>query len=62
MELKWKKNLTEKGLVPGLAVTALNQINEMRYDAEMREYGIQKRHAEIWRLLFLGKRVQVETI
>ena len=59
MELKWKKNLTEKELA-GLAVTALNQINEMRYDAEMREYSIQK--ILKFGVAFSGKRVKVETI
>lgn len=59
MELKWKKNLTEKELA-GLAVTALNQINEMRYDAEMREYGIQK--ILKFGVAFSGKRVKIETI
>ena len=58
MELKWKKNLTERELA-GLAVTALNQINEMRYDAEMREYGIQK--ILKFGVAFSGKKVKVET-
>ena len=50
MELEMEENLTERELA-GLAVTALNQINEMRYDAEMREYG-NSEDTKIWSCFF----------
>ena len=59
MELKWKKDLREEEL-SGLAEAALAQIDEMRYDAEMKENGIH----EILKLgiAFSGKQVCVKTI
>lgn len=58
MELKWKKDLGEEEL-DGLAKAALAQINVMRYDAEMKEDGIN----EILKLgiAFSGKRVCVKS-
>jgi hypothetical protein len=58
MELKWKKDLSEE-LLLGLADEALSQIDEMRYDAEMKEDGIQ----EILKfgIAFSGKKVSVKT-
>lgn len=58
MELKWKKDLGEEEL-DGLAKAALAQINVMRYDAEMKEDGID----EILKLgiAFSGKRVCVKS-
>lgn len=40
MELKWKKALDEEAL-DKLAAEALGQIDKMRYDAEMKEDGVQ---------------------
>lgn len=59
MELKWEKDLSKEEL-DGLAKAALTQIDEMRYDAEMKEDGIHK----ILKLgiAFSGKRVCVKTI
>lgn len=59
MELKWKKDLREEEL-DGLAKAALAQIDEMRYDAEMKEDGIN----EILKfgIAFSGKKVCVKTI
>ena len=58
MELKWKKNLSDDEL-DVLAVEALNQIDERRYDTEMIEEGI----ADILRfgIAFSGKKVSVKT-
>lgn len=58
MELKWKKDLSAEALSE-LADEALLQIDEMRYDAEMKEEGIQ----EILKfgIAFSGKRVNVKT-
>lgn len=59
MELKWKKDLTEKGLAD-LALTALKQISEMRYEAEMLEYRITK--ILKFGIAFSGKMVKVEAL
>lgn len=58
MELKWKKNLSADEL-SGLADEALAQIDEKRYDAEMKEDGI----TNILKLgiAFSGKKVSVKT-
>ena len=58
MELKWKKDLSADEL-SGLADEALIQIDEKRYDAEMKEDGIQ----DILKfgLAFSGKKVSVKT-
>ncbi len=58
MELKWKKNLSADAL-SGLADEALAQIDEKRYDAEMKEDGIQ----DILKfgIAFSGKKVRVKT-
>lgn len=58
MELKWKKDLSADEL-SGLADEALIQIGEKRYDAEMKEDGIQ----DILKfgIAFSGKKVSVKT-
>lgn len=58
MELKWKKNLSANAL-SGLADEALAQIDEKRYDVEMKEDGIQ----DILKfgIAFSGKKVSVKT-
>lgn len=58
MELKWEKDLSADAL-SGLADEALAQIDEKRYDAEMKEDGIQ----DILKLgiAFSGKKVSVKT-
>ena len=58
MELKWKKDLSADEL-SGLADEALIQIDEKRYDAEMKEDGIQ----DILKfgIAFSGKNVSVKT-
>ena len=58
MELKWKKELNAEGL-DGLADEALAQIDDMRYDAEMKEEGI----CDILKfgIAFSGKKVSVKT-
>lgn len=58
MELKWKKDLGEDKLA-GLAEEALAQIDDMRYDAEMKEDGIK----DILKfgIAFSGKKVSVKT-
>lgn len=58
MELKWKKDLSVETL-ERLADEALAQIDEKRYDAEMKEDGIQ----EILKfgIAFSGKKVSVKT-
>lgn len=58
MELKCKKDLSEDKLA-GLADDALAQIDEMRYDAEMKEDGID----DILKfgIAFSGKKVSVKT-
>ncbi|MCD8218328.1 MAG: ATP-binding protein [Clostridiales bacterium] len=58
MELKWKKNLSEDKLA-GLADEALTQIDDMRYDAAMKEDGIK----DILKfgIAFSGKKVRVRT-
>lgn len=58
MELKWKKGLGTEAL-GGLADEALAQINEMRYDAEMKEDGI--RDILKFGIAFSGKKVSVKT-
>lgn len=58
MELKWKKNLTEKELTD-LAKNALNQIDALRYDTEMKECGIH--NILKFGIAFSGKKVVVET-
>lgn len=58
MELKWKKELSIEAL-SGLAEEALSQIDEKRYDTEMKEDGIQ----DILKfgIAFSGKKVSVKT-
>ncbi len=58
MELKWEKDLSADAL-SGLADEALAQIDEKRYDAEMKEDGIQ----DILKfgIAFSGKKVSVKT-
>ncbi len=58
MELKWKKDLSADKLIE-LADEALAQIDNRRYDAEMKEDGIQ----DILRfgIAFSGKKVSVKT-
>ena len=58
MELNWKKDLSADEL-SGLADEALIQIDEKRYDAEMKEDGIQ----DILKfgIAFSGKKVSVKT-
>ncbi len=58
MELKWKKNLSAEAL-GGLAGEALDQIDDMRYDAEMKEDGI--RDILKFGIAFSGKKVSVKT-
>ncbi len=58
MELKWKKNLSAEAL-GGLAEEALDQIDDMRYDAEMKEDGI--RDILKFGIAFSGKKVSVKT-
>lgn len=58
MELKWKKGLTQEELAD-LAKIALNQIDEMRYDTELKECGIH--NILKFGIAFSGKRVVVET-
>jgi hypothetical protein len=58
MELKWKKDLSAEALA-GLAEEALAQIDDMRYDAEMKEDGIH----DILKfgIAFSGKKVSIKT-
>ena len=58
MELKWKKNLNQDAL-SGLAEEALTQIDEKRYDEEMKENG----NHEILKfgIAFSGKKVCIKT-
>lgn len=58
MELKWKKDLSVDKL-DGLADEALAQIDDMRYDAEMKEDGMK----DILKfgIAFSGKEVSVKT-
>ena len=58
MELKWKKDLNADELL-GLADEALAQIDDKRYDEEMKEDGIQ----DILKfgIAFSGKKVSVKT-
>jgi hypothetical protein len=58
MELKWKGSLTAD-VLEKLADEALDQINEKRYDAEMREDSIEN----ILKLgiAFSGKTVSIKT-
>ena len=58
MELKWKKNLSADAL-SGLADEALAQIDEKRYDAEMKEDGIP--NILKCGIAFSGKKVSVKT-
>lgn len=58
MELKWKKNLSADAL-SGLADEALAQIDEKRYDAEMKEDGIT--NILKFGIAFSGKKVSVKT-
>ena len=59
MEIKWKKNLSGEEL-EGLAEAALVQIDEMRYDEEMKEAAIKDRLK--FGIAFSGKKVCVKTI
>ena len=56
MELKWKKDLNEDGLIE-LADQALAQIDNNRYDAEMKEDGIQD--VLKFGIAFSGKKVYI---
>lgn len=56
MELKWKKDLNEDGLIK-LADQALAQIDNNRYDAEMKEDGIQD--VLKFGIAFSGKKVYI---
>ena len=56
MELKWKKDLKEDGLIE-LANQALAQIDNNRYDAEMKEDGIQD--VLKFGIAFSGKKVYI---
>lgn len=58
MELKWKKDLRAEEL-SGLADEALAQIDDMRYDAEMKEDGINS--ILKFGIAFSGKKVCVKT-
>lgn len=58
MELKWKKDLSA-GALEKLADEALAQMNEKRYDSEMKEDGI--RNILKFGIAFSGKRVSVKT-
>ena len=59
MELKWKKDLSEDGLIK-LADQALAQINNNRYDTEMKEDGI---HDVLkFGIAFSGKKVYISAI
>lgn len=57
MELKWKKNLSAEAL-DQLAEEALQQIDEKRYETEMKEEGTK----EILKLgiAFSGKKVRIK--
>ena len=57
MELKWKKDLSEEALSE-LADEALAQIDEKRYDAEMKNEGI--RDILKFGISFSGKKVSVK--
>lgn len=58
LELKWKSNISES-MLESLADDALSQIDELRYDSEMKEDGI----TDILKfgIAFSGKRVVVKT-
>ncbi|MGN0325736.1 MAG: AAA family ATPase [Lachnospiraceae bacterium] len=58
MELKWKKDLSVEALL-GLAEEALDQITEKRYDAEMKENGIQ--NILKFGIAFSGKKVSIKS-
>ena len=58
MELKWKKDLNADELL-GLADEALAQIDDKRYDEEMKEDGI--RDILKFEIAFSGKKVSVKT-
>lgn len=58
MELKWKKDLSEDKLLK-LADEALAQIDENRYDAEMKTGGVQ--NILKFGIAFSGKKVTVKT-
>ena len=59
MELKWDKDLDDKAL-DLLSSDALDQIQEKRYDAEMKEEGI----TDIVKIgvAFSGKKVKISTV
>ena len=57
MELKWKKNLSADDL-DGLAEEAFDQIENMRYDSEMKEDGV--RDLLKFGIAFSGKKVSVK--
>ena len=57
MELKWKKNLSADDL-DGLAEEAFDQIENMRYDSEMKEDGV--RDILKFGIAFSGKKVSVK--
>ena len=57
MELKWKRNLSADDL-DGLAEEAFEQIENMRYDSEMKEDGV--RDILKFGIAFSGKKVSVK--
>ena len=58
MELKWEKDLNDEEL-DALSAEAIEQINERRYDIEMRKEGV----ADIIKfgMAFSGKKVKIRT-
>ena len=57
LELKWKEKLSEEAL-DNLAEEAFRQINELRYDSELKEEGV----ADVLKvgIAFSGKMVRVK--
>ena len=58
MELKWKSGLEEDELEE-LSIEALNQIEDKRYDLELREDGIE--NVIKLGIAFSGKKVVIKT-
>lgn len=59
LELKWEKDLSEE-MLDGFADKALAQIEDLRYDAEMKEDGIS--NILKFGIAFSGKKVRVKSI
>ena len=57
-EDKWKKKALDENELDRLADVALNQIDEMKYDTEMKENGINK--ILKFGIAFLEKKVRVK--